>query len=51
MNELSWFIQSGIASEKIDLQNIFQLKEAFDAADADGIGKLELSEVFFKYMQ
>jgi hypothetical protein len=28
------------------LQNIFQLKEAFDAADADGSGKLELSEVF-----
>ena len=32
-------------SEKIDLQSIIQLKEAFDEADLDGGGKLEQDEV------
>jgi len=32
-------------SERIDLKNIIQLKEAFDAADEDGSGKLDMDEV------
>jgi len=34
-------------SERIDLKNIIQLKEAFDKADEDCSGKLDMNEVIF----